>query len=94
MEIIQVCRDIQHTWSANEELRRRGADSQVCYPPRAKPAVPLLDEVPAESDRQMTADQWQLESDGELADLRQGRVVPGNPVAREAELLAEQSPSK
>jgi hypothetical protein len=32
---------------------------------------------------------WQ-EIDRELADLWQGRVVPGDPVEREAELLAEQ----
>jgi hypothetical protein len=38
----------------------------------------------------MTPDQRWQEIDRELADLWQGKVVPGDPVAREADLLAEQ----
>jgi hypothetical protein len=38
----------------------------------------------------MTPDQRWLEIDQELTELWQGKVVAGDPVAREAELLAEQ----
>jgi hypothetical protein len=48
LEIIKVCRDIQGTWSAPEELRRRSAVDQVWHPAGAESAVQIPAAVPAE----------------------------------------------
>jgi hypothetical protein len=47
VDISQICRDIQRTWSVNEELRRRGAVDQAWPPPGAEPAVPFRVKDPA-----------------------------------------------
>jgi hypothetical protein len=47
-DILRACRDIQRTWSANDELRRRGAVDQDWKPPDTDPAVQNPDDVPAE----------------------------------------------